>query len=81
MQRQRGTDPSARYMARDVLILWTEGKWRCEIHTGRTPGEGSFLVYCGDVVVTAEAVPLGAAAYARADILRQRVLRGDLRAA
>ena len=66
-------------MARDVLVLWNEGDWRCEIHTGRIPGEGSFLVYCGDDVVTAESVSLGAAAYSRAEILRQRVLRGDLR--
>jgi hypothetical protein len=38
--------------------------------------KGAFLVYSGDWVVTAEAVPLGAQpAYARAEILRQRVLR------
>ena len=65
-------------MTRDVLILWNEGDWRCEIHTGRYAGEGSFLVYRGDSVITAESVHLGAAAYARAEILRQRVLRGDL---
>ena len=64
-------------MARDVLILWNEGDWRCEIHTGDL-GVGRFLVYCGDSVVTAESVHMGAAAYARAEILRQRVLRGDL---
>ena len=69
-----------RPMPRDIVILWTEGDWRCEIHTGAIPGEGRFLVYCGDSVVTAEAVHLGAAAYARAEILRQRVLRGDMRA-
>jgi hypothetical protein len=65
-------------MPQDVLILWNEGDWRCEMHSGRIPGEGSFLVYCGDSVVTAEAVALGAAAYARGEILRQRVLRGDM---
>jgi len=65
-------------MARDVLILWNEGDWRCEVHTGSMPGQGSFLVYRGDSVVTAELVHLGAMAYARAEILRQRVLRGDL---
>jgi hypothetical protein len=65
-------------MARDVFILWNENDWRCEIHTGGYPGEGSFLVHRGDSVVTAESVHLGAAAYARAEILRQRVLRGDL---
>jgi hypothetical protein len=66
-------------MARDVVVLWNEGDWRCEIHTGGMPGEGSFLVYCGDDVVTSESVALGTAAYLRAEILRQRVLRGDLR--
>jgi hypothetical protein len=66
-------------MPRDVLILWNEGNWRCEIHTGGIPGEGRFLVYCGGSVVAVEAVHLGTAAYARAEILRQRVLRGDLR--
>ena len=66
-------------MARDVVTLWNEGAWRCEIHTGEVPGQGSFLIYCGDAVVTAESVPLGTAAYTRAEILRQRVLRGDLR--
>ena len=64
-------------MTRDVLILWNEGKWRCEIHTGDL-GVGRFLVYCGDCVVTAESVNMDAAAYARAEILRQHVLRGDL---
>ena len=66
-------------MARDVLILWNEGDWRCEVHTGGFPGEGSFLVYRGNSIVTAQSVHLGTAVYARAEILRQRVLRGDLR--
>ena len=65
-------------MPRDVVVLWNEGEWRCEIHTGALPGAGSFLVYRGDAVVTAESVHTGAMAYARAEILRQRVLRGDL---
>jgi hypothetical protein len=65
-------------MARDVVILWTEGDWRCEIHTGAMPGAGSFIVYRGASVVTAESVNTGAMAYARAEVLRQRVLRGDL---
>ena len=66
-------------MARDVVTLWKEGDWRCEIHTGTFPGEGSFLVYRGESIVTAESVHMGVAAYTRAEILRQRVLRGDLR--
>ena len=67
-------------MARDVLVLWNEGDWRCEIHTSAMPGEGGLLVYCRNSVVTAEAVHLGAAAYTRGEILRQRVLLGHLRA-
>ena len=35
-------------------------------------------MYRGNSVVTAESVHLGAAAYARAEILRQRVLHGNL---
>ena len=66
-------------MVRDAVILWNEGDWRCEIHPGRIPGQGSFLVYCGDSIVTAESVHMGAAAYTRAEVLRQRVVRGDLR--
>jgi hypothetical protein len=66
-------------MPRDVLVIWNEGEWRCEVHTNGIPGEGHFLVYRGDHVVTAEAVHMGTAAYTRAEILRQRVLRGDLR--
>jgi hypothetical protein len=65
-------------MARDVLIRWNEGDWRCEVHTGGFPGD-SFLVYRGDSIVTTESVHLGTAAYSRAETLRQRVLRGDLR--
>ena len=66
-------------MAQDVLIVWTEGDWRCELHTGDIPDEGSLVVYRGETVATAESVPLGSAAYIRAEILRQRVLRGNLR--
>jgi hypothetical protein len=66
-------------MARDVLVLWTEGDWRCEFHTSMVPGEGRLLVYRGETAVTAESVHMGAPAYARAEVLRQRVLRGDLR--
>lgn len=66
-------------MPRDVLVLWNEGEWRCEVHTSGIPGEGRFLVYCGESVITAEQVHMGTAAYARAEILRLRVLRGDLR--
>jgi hypothetical protein len=68
-----------RPVPRDILILWHEGEWRCEMHTNGTPGIGRFLLYCGEDVVTSEPVHLGAAAVARSAILRQRVLRGDIR--
>ena len=66
-------------MPRDVLVVWTEGDWRCDLHTGGIPGEGRLVVYRGETVVTAVSVPIGTAAYIRAEILRQRVLRGNLR--
>jgi hypothetical protein len=66
-------------MPRDVVVLWTERDWRCELHTGGIPGEGRLLVYHGETVVTAESVPMGTAAHIRAEILRHRVLRGNLR--
>ena len=62
-------------MARDVVTLWNEGDCRCEIQTGGIPGQGRFLIYCGDSIVTAESVPMGLAVYTCAEILRQRVLR------
>ena len=66
-------------MSRVAAVVWREGDWRCESHTSMVPGEGRLLVYRGETVVTAESVPMGAAAYSRAEVLRQRVLRGDLR--
>ena len=66
-------------IGRDVVV-WQEGAWRCEVHTGGVPGEGRLLVYCGDTVVSAESVPAGMPAYIRAEVLRHRVLRGTLRA-
>jgi hypothetical protein len=38
------TGEAEKHLARDVLIVWNEGNWRCEIHTGGIPGEGRFLV-------------------------------------
>ena len=73
--------PASRHSAiRDVLVVWTEGYWRCELQTGGIRDEGRILVYLGERIVTAESVHLGAATYVRAEVLRQRVLRGDLRA-
>ena len=66
-------------IARIVSVIWTEGNWRCELQTGGLRDEGRILVYLGERIVTAESVHVGTAMHTRAEILRQRVLRGDLR--
>ena len=71
--------PASRHIAtRAVLVVWTEGYWRCELQTGGIRDEGRILVYLGERIVTAESVQLGTAMHTRAEILRQRVLCGDL---
>ena len=66
-------------MVRDAVVVWTESDdCRCELHSSKTPGEGRLIVYRREVVVTAESVPIGAAAHIRAEILRLRVVRGHL---
>ena len=61
----------------DVLVLWSDAEWRCEVHTGF--GSAHLKVYKGDTLVTAEAAVAGRMAHYRAESLHQRVLRGDLR--
>lgn len=63
---------------RETVRLWKEGEWRCEFHPG-IGGQSRLEIYCGDDLVTAESAPSGNPAYLRAEALRQRVLRGDLR--
>lgn len=65
--------------APDVVVLWRAQDWRCELHRG-FGGESRLEVYQGNVLVTAETTQGGHAAEVRADVLRQRVRRGDLRA-
>ena len=60
-------------------VLWTEGEWCCQLRVGPA-GSASLVVYHVDKPVTAEATVDGLLAKYRAEILRQRVLRGDLRA-
>lgn len=60
-------------MSTDVTVLWTEGRWRCELHTRDNPEVGRLLVYIGDIVLAAESVSTAEAAYARAEILRQLI--------
>ena len=57
----------------DVTVLWTEGRWRCELHTADNPLVGRLLVYHGDIVLAAEAVSTSEAAYTRAEILRRLI--------
>jgi hypothetical protein len=65
-------------MAEGIHLLWTHEEWRCELHTG--PGRsGRLLVFHRSSIVTAENVEEGRPAEHRAEVLRQRVLRGDLR--
>ena len=61
----------------DIVVLWNEGAWRCEFHAG-VGGLARLVVHHGDRLVSAETAPAGPPAYLRAEVLRQRVLRGDL---
>ncbi len=63
----------------DAQVLWTEGDWRCEYHAA-IAGQGRLEVYKGEVLVTAESTVTGPPSAYRSEVLRQRVLRGDLRA-
>lgn len=65
-------------MGSNAIVLWREGEWRCEFHDGFA-GTARLEVYHGDVLATAEATPSGNPAHHRADVLRQRVVRGDLK--
>ena len=60
-------------------VLWSEGDWRCELHV-IVGGTARVEVYWGKTLVTAETTVVGRMATDRAEMLRQRVLRGDLRA-
>jgi hypothetical protein len=63
----------------DVVVLWREHDWRCEVHAG-IAGASRLVVYLGEQPVVAETMPAGATAHHRAEVLRHRVRRGDLRA-
>jgi hypothetical protein len=61
----------------DVVVLWRERDWWCQLQP-RAGGVSQLNIYKGDKLVTAESAPTGEAARLRADILRRRLLRGDL---
>ena len=60
-----------------VQVLWAEAQWRCVYHPGFA-GQGRLEVYRGELLVSAESTPSGVAATHRGEVLRQRVIRGDL---
>lgn len=64
-------------MTDDRVVLWREGKWRCELHAG-VAGSARLAVYLSERLATVEMSPSGEAARQRATVLRHRVLRGDL---
>lgn len=66
-------------MAEDIIILWREDDWRCEFHPRRR-GQPCLDVYLADRLVTSESTDTGESAIMRAEVFRQRVRRGHLRA-
>ena len=62
---------------RASLVLWEEGDWRCEFNPGLA-GVGRLEVYQADQLILAEEALSGPSAAQRAEILRQRLLRGNL---
>jgi hypothetical protein len=61
-----------------VLVLWTEAGWRCEFHARGI--EGRLDVYLADQLIASENTLSAHIAAHRGEVLRQRVMRGDLRA-
>lgn len=60
-----------------IAVLWAEGTWRCEYHVG-FGGQGRLVVYHGSHLIAAEGTLSGKPAALRGEVLRQRVLRGDI---
>lgn len=59
-------------------VVWSEGEWRCDFHPG-VAGHARLEIYHSGQLIAAETAPSGPPSYFRAEVLRQRVLRGDLR--
>lgn len=60
-------------------VVWCEGDWRCDFQPS-VVGQAQLEIYYRGALVTAEMAPSGPPSHLRAEVLRQRVLRGDLRA-
>jgi hypothetical protein len=65
-------------MPDQVLVLWTEADWRCEFRA-RAGADGRLDVYQADQLVVSENTLSAQIGKQRGEVLRQRVLRGDLR--
>jgi hypothetical protein len=52
-----------------ILLLWSEGDWRCELYPAA--GAGAFLkIFRGEHLVVIESTFVGGLAFKRAEILR-----------
>ena len=62
-------------MDQQILILWSEGDWRCELYPA--PGGAAFLkIFRGEHLVVVESTFVGGLAFKRAEILgRYSVVR------
>ena len=60
---------------RDILIIWTDGDWRCELHPAAR-GKARLEIFRGEKLEVIEPTRVGPVAYDRAEILR-RLLCGD----
>jgi len=57
-------------MDQQILILWSEGDWRCELYPA--PGGAAFLkIFRGEHLVVVESTFVGGLAFKRAEILRK----------
>jgi hypothetical protein len=53
-----------------ILILWSEGSWRCELYPAA--GHGALLkVFNGNDLIVVESTEVGPLAFRRAEILRK----------
>ena len=60
---------------RDIVIIWAEGHWRCELHPAAR-GESRLKIFRGEKLEVIEPTFAGPRAHDRAEILR-RLLCGD----
>ena len=61
----------------EIVVVWREGAWSCEFHPAGS-GASRLVILVGERLVTVETTAGGRSALQRAEVLRQRVMRGDL---